>query len=29
MTWTAEVGKFLSPTGGLISSFSSYGLPPT
>jgi len=26
MTWTAEVGKFLSPTGGLISSFSSYGL---
>ena len=26
MTWTANVGKFVNPTGGLISSFSSYGL---
>ena len=28
MTWTNAVGKFLSPTGGLISGFSSYGLAP-
>jgi subtilisin family serine protease len=26
MTWTASRGSFPSPTGGLISSFSSYGL---
>ncbi|MFZ2508368.1 MAG: S8 family serine peptidase, partial [Steroidobacteraceae bacterium] len=26
MTWTSEQGRFLNPTGGLISSFSSYGL---
>jgi len=26
MTWTANVAKFANPTGGLISSFSSYGL---
>lgn len=28
MTWTDEVGSFPNPTGGLISSFSSYGLSP-
>lgn len=28
MTWTEELGTFLNPTGGLISSFSSYGLSP-
>ena len=28
MTWTATVGSFSIPTGGLISSFSSYGLSP-
>jgi subtilisin family serine protease len=28
MTWTAQSGTFLNPTGGLISSFSSYGLSP-
>jgi subtilisin family serine protease len=28
MTWTDREGSFPSPTGGLISSFSSYGLPP-
>jgi len=28
MTWTANKGSFPSPTGGLISSFSSYGLSP-
>jgi hypothetical protein len=28
LTWTADVGSFPSPTGGLISSFSSYGLSP-
>jgi subtilisin family serine protease len=26
MTWTGNTGKFANPTGGLISSFSSYGL---
>lgn len=26
MTWTAATGSFTNPTGGLISSFSSYGL---
>ena len=26
MTWTANTGIFANPTGGLISSFSSYGL---
>jgi subtilisin family serine protease len=26
MTWTADQGSFTNPTGGLISSFSSYGL---
>lgn len=26
--WTDELGSFPSPTGGLISSFSSYGLAP-
>jgi subtilisin family serine protease len=26
MTWTDEQGSFTNPTGGLISSFSSYGL---
>ncbi len=26
MTWTDETGSFTNPTGGLISSFSSYGL---
>jgi minor extracellular serine protease Vpr len=28
MTWTDELGTFVNPTGGLISSFSSYGLSP-
>jgi minor extracellular serine protease Vpr len=28
MTWTAQSASFASPTGGLISSFSSYGLSP-
>jgi subtilisin family serine protease len=28
LTWTAETGTFINPTGGLISSFSSYGLSP-
>lgn len=28
MTWTDETGMFVNPTGGLISSFSSYGLSP-
>ncbi|HSV85288.1 MAG TPA: S8 family serine peptidase [Levilinea sp.] len=28
MTWTDEIGKFINLTGGLISSFSSYGLAP-
>lgn len=28
MTWTDRQGAFPSPTGGLISSFSSYGLAP-
>jgi hypothetical protein len=28
LTWTADMGSFPSPTGGLISSFSSYGLSP-
>lgn len=28
MTWTDEQASFPSPTGGLISSFSSYGLSP-
>jgi minor extracellular serine protease Vpr len=28
MTWTDQSASFLSPTGGLISSFSSYGLSP-
>ncbi len=28
MTWRADVGSFPNPTAGLISSFSSYGLPP-
>jgi minor extracellular serine protease Vpr len=28
MTWTDEFGQFINPTGGLISSFSSYGLSP-
>jgi minor extracellular serine protease Vpr len=28
MTWTDQQGSFPSPTGGLISSFSSYGLSP-
>jgi minor extracellular serine protease Vpr len=28
MTWTDQTGQFLNPTGGLISSFSSYGLSP-
>jgi hypothetical protein len=26
MTWTSNTGNFANPTGGLISSFSSYGL---
>lgn len=28
LTWTNQVGSFLSTTGNLISSFSSYGLAP-
>jgi len=28
LTWTDQSGTFPSPTGGLISSFSSYGLSP-
>lgn len=28
MTWTNVTGTFVNPTGGLISSFSSYGLSP-
>lgn len=28
MTWTPTTGTFVNPTGGLISSFSSYGLSP-
>jgi minor extracellular serine protease Vpr len=28
MTWTDQTDFFVSPTGGLISSFSSYGLSP-
>jgi minor extracellular serine protease Vpr len=28
MTWTDQSGSFVNPTGGLISSFSSYGLSP-
>jgi len=28
LTWTDRSGSFASPTGGLISSFSSYGLSP-
>jgi subtilisin family serine protease len=28
MTWTNAVGSFPAPNAGLISSFSSYGLPP-
>ncbi len=28
MTWTAQVGSFVNPTGNLISSFSSFGTPP-
>ncbi len=28
MTWTDQFGTFVNPTGGLISSFSSYGLSP-
>jgi minor extracellular serine protease Vpr len=28
MTWTDQFGTFLNPSGGLISSFSSYGLSP-
>jgi subtilisin family serine protease len=28
LTWSAEVGSFSNPTGGLISDFSSYGLSP-
>lgn len=28
MTWTDQLDSFTSPTGGLISSFSSYGLAP-
>jgi subtilisin family serine protease len=28
MTWTDQAGTFISPNGGLISSFSSYGLSP-
>jgi subtilisin family serine protease len=28
MTWTATTGTVTNPTGGLISSFSSYGLSP-
>src|SRR5690606_8873591 len=28
LTWTEDLGTFLNPTGGLSSSFSSYGLSP-
>lgn len=28
LTWTDQSGSFVNPTGGLISSFSSYGLSP-
>ena len=28
ITWTDTTGSFVNPTGGLISSFSSYGLSP-
>lgn len=28
LNWTDETGSFINPTGGLISSFSSYGLSP-
>jgi minor extracellular serine protease Vpr len=28
LTWTDQQASFLSPTGGLISSFSSYGMSP-
>ena len=28
LTWTDQLGTFVNPTGGLISSFSSYGLSP-
>lgn len=28
LTWTDQSGSFINPTGGLISSFSSYGLAP-
>ncbi len=28
LNWTDQYGSFLNPTGGLISSFSSYGLSP-
>jgi subtilisin family serine protease len=28
LTWTDQLGSFPNPTGGLISSFSSYGLSP-
>lgn len=28
LTWTSERGSFPNPTGGLISTFSSYGLSP-
>lgn len=28
LNWTEDLGTFLNPTGGLISSFSSYGLSP-
>jgi subtilisin family serine protease len=28
ITWTDQLASFVSPTGGLISSFSSYGLSP-
>jgi subtilisin family serine protease len=28
LTWTNQEAKFVNPTGGLISSFSSYGLAP-
>jgi minor extracellular serine protease Vpr len=28
ITWTSEVGSFPNPTGGLLSSFTSYGMSP-
>ncbi len=28
LNWTDQFGSFLNPTGGLVSSFSSYGLSP-